>query len=410
MMQFKHTQLPNGLTIAAEVNPDAATTALGFFVRTGSRDETPDVLGVSHFLEHMVFKGTARRSTWDVNRQFDEMGADYNAGTTEENTIFYASVLPEFQDRVVDLLADILRPALRGDDFDTEKKVILDEIAVYDDQPRFRLYDKLMSEFFAGHPLGNEIPGTRESITALTRDQMQAYFDRRYVPGNITVVAAGRCDYDRLLRQVDDLCGRWPAGPAGRVTPPAPTTRTRKIIADPKVARQHVGLMSPAPSAQDEQRWAAQILATILGDSTGSRLFYALIEPALVDEAALAYSPMDLAGAFVTFLSCDADKAAAVVEIAQDEYRKFNAQGPTEAEMQAARNKIASSLTLRGELPIGRLSDVGFDWIYRRQYMPLAEQIDRLFAVSAQEVVACARQYDLTQHTLLALGPLEKIE
>ncbi len=407
MIEFKHTVLPNGLTIAAETNPDAATMAMGFFVRTGSRDETPNVLGVSHFLEHMVFKGTARRSTWDVNREFDDMGADYNAGTDVENTFYYASVLPEFQDRVVDLLADVLHPALRGEDFDTEKKVILDEIAVYDDQPRFRVYDKLMSEFFAGHPLGNEIPGTRESISALTREQMQAYFDRRYVPGNITVVAAGKCDYDRLLRQVTDLCGRWPAGPCGRETPPTPATRTRKIITDAKVARQHVGLMSAGPSAQDEQRWAAQILATILGDSTGSRLYYALIEPALVDEAALAYSPMD--GAFVTFLSCDADKAAQVVGIAQEQYRKFAAEGPTAGEMQAAGNKIASGLTLKGELPIGRLSDVGFDWIYRRHYMTLAEQIDRLFAVTAEEVVACARAFDLTQHTLLALGPREQL-
>ncbi len=408
-MEFKHVQLPNGLSIAAERNPDAATIATGFFVKTGSRDETPEILGVSHFLEHMVFKGTARRSTWDVNREFDEMGADYNAGTTEENTIYYASVLPEFQGRVIELLADILRPALRQEDFDTEKKVILDEISVYDDQPRFRVYDKLMSEFFAGHPLGNEIPGTRESVAALTREQMQAYFNRRYVPANITVVAAGKLDYDRLAAQVAELCGRWPAVAASRATPPTPATRARKIIADSKVTRQHIGLMSSAPTAQDERRWAAQILTTILGDSTGSRLFYSLVEPALVDEAAVAYSPMDAAGVFVTFLSCDPGNATQVLDITHEEFRKFLSGGPTAAEMQAAKNKIASGLTLKGELPMGRLSDVGFDWIYRRQYQELARQIDRIFAVTADEVIECARLHDLTHNTLLALGPLETL-
>ena len=308
-MDFRQTHLGNGLTVIAEVNPAAASLAVGFFVATGGRDEEPAVSGVSHFLEHMVFKGTARRSALDVNRELDEMGAEANAGTGEENTAFYAHVLPEFQGLAVDLLADILRPSLRQEDFDMEKKVILDEIARYDDLPHFRLYEKLMAEHFRGHPLGRNILGTRESVGALRREQMLDYFSRRYRAGNITAVATGNLDFDRLVEDLGRLCGPWPPGGAERERPPPPVQRGRKIIADEKVVRQNMGLMSAAPDARDARRHAAHLLATVFGDSTGSRLYYALTEKGLADEAGTSYSSMDGAGALVTFLSCDPDKA-----------------------------------------------------------------------------------------------------
>ena len=408
-MEFRQAQLDNGLTIVAEVNPDAASLALGFFVQTGSRDETPAVAGVSHFLEHMAFKGTERRSSLDVNRELDEMGAESNAGTAEENTVYYASVLPEFQDRAADLLADILRPSLRPEDFDAEKRVILDEIAVYDDQPHFRVYEKIMGEYFLGHPLGQSILGTRESIGALSRQDMLGYFQRRYAAGNITAVAAGRVDFDRLAATLGRLCGGWPAGDAPRARPPAPQHRARKTIVDKKVVRQHIGLMSAAPSAEEDARYAAQLLAAIVGDSTGSRLYYALVETALADEASTSYSPMDGAGAFLTFLSCDPDKAGLVRRTAEAELARFMDQGPTEEELRAAQNKIATGVTMKGELPIGRLSDIGFDCIYRKEYLPLEEQIDRMFAVTRQDVRELAWRSGITDCTLLTLGPVESV-
>src|SRR5262249_23594793 len=138
--RFEHATLPNGLTILGETNPSARSVALGFFVRTGARDETPPEAGVSHFLAHMVFKGTPRRSPLDVNRDFSRIGADNNAFTSEENTVFHACCLPEFLPDAVDILADILRPSLRGEDFDMEKKVILEEIGMYDDMPNYSAY------------------------------------------------------------------------------------------------------------------------------------------------------------------------------------------------------------------------------------------------------------------------------
>src|SRR6202165_5994796 len=157
LVSFQSQTLKNGLQIISETSPSARSVALGFFVRTGSRDEVANVSGVTHFLEHMVFKGTPRRTALDVNRDFDRIGANYNAFTSEENTVFYAAILPEYVPQAVDLLADILRPSLRGEDFNMEKKVIIEEIGMYDDQPMWCAYDNAKKAFFADHPLGNSV-------------------------------------------------------------------------------------------------------------------------------------------------------------------------------------------------------------------------------------------------------------
>src|SRR5271168_4854698 len=163
-MTFHSEKLPNGLQIIGESSPAARSVAIGLFVRTGSRDETPEISGVSHFLEHMVFKGTERRSAFDVNRDFDRIGAEYNAYTSEENTVFHACVLPEYVPQAVDLLTDILRPSLRTEDFDMEKNVIIEEIGMYEDQPMWCAYDNAKKNFFRDHPLGNSVLGSKNSV------------------------------------------------------------------------------------------------------------------------------------------------------------------------------------------------------------------------------------------------------
>src|SRR5437868_11701432 len=164
----------------------------------------------------MSFKGTPPRSALDVNRDFDRIGADYNAFTSEENTVFHACVLPEYLPQAIDIIADILRPSLRVDDFEMEKKVIIEEIGVYEDQPMWSAYDHAKRVYFAEHPLGNSILGTPESIRALHRDQMYEYFRRRYIAPNITVVAAGHFDWQALVPLVEEHCGGWEDGKARR--------------------------------------------------------------------------------------------------------------------------------------------------------------------------------------------------
>ena len=165
-IEFKQTKLENGLTIIAEINPDAHTAAVGYLVNTGARDETPTLMGVSHFLEHMMFKGTERRTADDVNREFDEMGANYNAFTSHEMTFYFAHVLPEYTSRAIDLLGDIMRPSLRDDDFNMEKNVIIEEIGMYDDRPHWRLQDQLLEDHFGSHTLGFRVLGTPETVTS----------------------------------------------------------------------------------------------------------------------------------------------------------------------------------------------------------------------------------------------------
>jgi predicted Zn-dependent peptidase len=169
---FRQAKLSNGLQVLAECNPDAHTSALGFFVKTGARDEPASLMGVSHFLEHMMFKGTERRSAEDVNRDFDRMGASHNAFTTAEMTAFHAHVLPENTNGALDVLCDIMRPALREKDFDEEKGVILEEIAMYDDNPFWVLWEHANERYFGSHPLGHRVLGTRETVKAMQRDCM----------------------------------------------------------------------------------------------------------------------------------------------------------------------------------------------------------------------------------------------
>jgi len=408
-MEFKTTTLSNGLTIIAEVNPSSKSLAAGFFARTGSRDETDGISGVSHFLEHMMFKGTDRRSALEVNLEFDQLGAIYNAFTSEENTVYYAGVLPEFQTAMLDLLGDLLRPALRQDDFDMEKGVILDEIARYEDQPTFKMYEHLMAAHFEGHPLSRNVLGTPDSITALKRDDMQEYFDRRYSPGNVTLIGVGNVDWDALAEKADEMCSHWKPLEAGRTLNRCEGSQRRTAIADPKINRQQIGIMSPAPAAQDESRFAAQLLSTIVGDATGSRLYYALVDPAIADEAGTSYDMLDGTGGFITFISTDPARGSQALDIALAEFGKIMTDGFSDQELQAARNKIASAATVKGELPMGRLTAVGFDWVYRKEYMPLARQIEKLFAVTADEIMDMAREFDLTAATVLALGPMEQI-
>ena len=167
-MEYRQHRLDNGLEILAECNPQAYTSAFGYFVRTGSRDETAAIGGVSHFLEHMVFKGTPNRSAAHVNLELDEMGSSSNARTSEESTIYHSLVLPEFQTPMVELLSDIMRPSLREEDFETEKQVIIEEIKMYDDQPPYGGYERIMREFYGDHPLGNSVLGTTETCLLYT--------------------------------------------------------------------------------------------------------------------------------------------------------------------------------------------------------------------------------------------------
>ncbi|MFI4875771.1 MAG: M16 family metallopeptidase, partial [Blastopirellula sp. JB062] len=265
-MQFRHEVLENGLQIVAEINPNAYSLATAFFVKAGSRDETPEIAGVSHFLEHMAFKGTPRRSAADVNRELDEMGSQANAYTSEEQTVYYAVVLPELQAQVIDLLADIMRPSLRVSDFETEKQVILEEIMKYDDQPPFGGHERIMASFYGDHPLANSVLGTAETVGALSADQMMDYFQRRYSPHNIVLAATGRVDFDALVEQAKRLCGDWPRVETSRDLSRPTGLPGFELVHKESAAQEYLIQLAACPASEDADRYAGRLMTTIFGD------------------------------------------------------------------------------------------------------------------------------------------------
>jgi predicted Zn-dependent peptidase len=407
---FHQHTLPNGLQLIGETSPSARSVALGFFVRTGSRDETPEVSGVTHFLEHMVFKGTPRRSALDVNRDFDRIGADYNAFTSEENTVFYAAILPEYLPDAVDILADILRPSLRVEDFDMEKNVIIEEIGMYEDQPMWSAYDRAKRAYFADHNLGNSILGTPESIRALARDQMHAYFERRYVAPNVTVAAAGSFDWPRFVDVVAKHCGGWNKGPVGRQgVRETRGSRAFEVVTKEKVTQEHVFLISPGPPADSPLRHAADALAVAVGDDSGSRLYWALVDPGLAESADASFHEYEGTGSFFTSLSCEPERTEENLAVVLDVLRSVQREGITEDELRQAKSKIGSRIVRGSERPKGRMQAIGMAWTYLGQYRSVDDELKAFDAVTLKDVRTVLERYPIDQVTTLALGPLEKL-
>ncbi|MGI5831273.1 MAG: M16 family metallopeptidase [Thermoguttaceae bacterium] len=409
MTEFKQITLDNGLDIIAEVNPNACAVSVGFFVRTGSRDESDEISGVSHFLEHMLFKGTSCRSAEDVNRELDEIGGVSNAFTTEEMTVYYVSVLPELQTRAVDLLADILRPTLREDDFNTEKKVILEEIKMYQDQPPFGVDEKCREHFFAGHPLARSVLGTYESIGNLTVRQMRSYFENRYSPGNVVVAASGAVDFDKLVGDVRQRCESWRPEPISRETFRPVGHGGQEVYFRPASTQEYLFLLSDAPSVRDSDRYAAAILANIVGDDVGSRLFWELVDNGKVDSASLGFCEFSDAGYFCISLCCASESTAENLKIAEDLCHRTSRDGVTAEELARAKNKLLSRLVLASERSRGRLFSVGTEWLQEHVYYPISGDLEIVRKMTLDDVNAVLQKYPITPKLTVAVGPLEDL-
>jgi predicted Zn-dependent peptidase len=408
-LTFRHHQLSNGLDIIAEENPDSYSIALGLFVKTGARDEDPRLNGVSHFLEHMMFKGSEKYTWEDVNRIFDEIGARYNAFTSQEMTAYYANVLPEFTERAIEHLSHLLRPAIRVEDFTNEKKVILEEIAMYLDDPGHRLYERLMEQHFGKHPLSMSVLGSNDSIVRLGRDEMAEYFKNRYGPGNMVLVATGRVDFPEVIRLAQKYMGSWPRVNAPRENTCPEFRPQRIVLPDAKLNRAYTMGMTPGPSAQDEDRFAARVLADVIGDSDGSRFYWALVDNAICEDADFGFYPHDACGSFYISLVNDPARTDEALAIALKELEKVKSD-LTDDEVERAKNKIASSLILSGEVPIGRMRSLGGQWIYNKEYRSLEQDMETLIAVTPGSMRELMRKYPFDPMTIVTLGPAEKKE
>jgi predicted Zn-dependent peptidase len=404
-LEFREFVLPNGLQVIAECNAQAYSTALGFFVNTGARDETPEIAGISHFLEHMLFKGTPHRSAEDVNRELDELGSHSNAFTSEEHTVYYATVLPEYQRPTLALLADIMRPSLRQEDFDTEKQVILEEILKYEDQPPFGAHEKCMAAYFGNHPLGNSVLGTTESVTGLTSQAMRDYFRRRYSPGNITLVATGKVDFQQLIDDAQELCGTWQSEETSRATPAVSPQLGTQSLHRPTATQQYVVQIANGPAAEATDRHAARVLATIVGDDTGSRMYWELVDNGLAEYAGIGPYEFQGAGILMTYVCCNPDDTAEVMERLRHVQQEVERDGVTADELELARNKICSYLVRRSERPSSRLFSVGNTWLQRHNYQTMRERLAAYERITVQDVNAVLARNPFSNNMTMFVGP-----
>jgi len=405
-MEFRKETLSNGLDVVGEINNSAKSAAVGFFVKTGSRDESSGINGVSHFLEHMLFKGNDRLNAFEVNEAFDRTGAQFNAFTSEENTVFYAAVLPEYLVEVTQLWIELMNPALRDEDFSLEKNVIKEEIAMYKDLPSFDVMEKCRSLHFDGHPCGNSVLGSEDSISDLTAAQMHNYLTSRYAPNNMVLACAGNLDWDKICSVAKKFCSRWPRQVgATRALEDCRGSKKKERIEKANLACEHICLMSAGVSAQDPRRFAASLLATIIGDDVGSRFFWELVDKALAETATMQFGAMDGTGTFYSYICCRSENVTKVLDAVSSIFHSLSQSGITEDELRKAKNKILSALVIKNELPMGRLADLGSNWIYLEQYRTIEDDINAVKAVTVDDIGSLIKQFSPGDFTQFSIGP-----
>lgn len=403
-LTFHEHKLPNGLTIVGETDADAHSAACGFFVRTGARDESSEVMGVSHFLEHMMFKGTQDLSADALNRAFDDMGARNNAFTSNEMTCFYAHLLPERLDAGVELLAKMMRPALRQEDFDTEKGVILEEIAMYQDNPSWVLFETATEKHYGNHPLSHRVLGTTATIAALTRAGMLNYFNSRYAADNTIISVAGQLDFARTCERIEELCGDWATTGVTRDSTPPPRGGGVLKLHDAKVTRGYLLALADAPAMDDDRRYAAMLLAQVLGASDNSRLHWALVETGLAEEAQAGYEPHDGVGEFMLLAVAEPSRLDEVWSVIQRELDGL-IESITPDDLVRLKNKVATSAVVGGERPHDRMHRLGRLWTYLERYLSLEEEVDRIARLTLDDLRVTHEAFPIRPVTVGRLLP-----
>ncbi|MBN2291266.1 MAG: insulinase family protein, partial [Pirellulales bacterium] len=314
----------------------------------------------------------------------------------------------------VRLLADILRPSLREEDFQTEKQVIVEEIHMYEDQPPFGADETARALFFGSHPLGRSVLGTVESIEGLSVDAMRDYFNRRYSPENIALVGTGKIDFEALVDTVGQACGSWrphsdAVTGAGREDGPFEGNEVFRVDRKEVSTQEYAIELSAGPAVADNDRFAAKLLATIIGDDSGSRFYWEMVDPGYAEQASLSHCEFDGAGVMMTYMSCDPADAADNLKRIHDIFAAIESDGVTAAELEQAKNKVRSRVVISSERPRGRLFPVGADWMGRREYNSMQKDLDDVAAITLDDLAAVVKKYPLTRCTTLSVGPLDDI-
>ncbi len=401
-------RLPSGLSLVTERMEDARSVAIGFWVRTGSRDEDPAQAGASHVLEHLLFKGTAERSPSAIAEAVDEVGGDFNAFTTKEYTSFYIRLLAEHLELGLDVLSDIMwRPALRASDLDAERQVILDEILMHADEPSEEASEQSSAALFPDHPLGREVLGSEESVGSMSAEGVREFFCEHYRPGNMVAAAAGDLDHETVAVGLEARFGGRSGGGAPRRR--APDDRVDPVRVTRRASEQaHLVLAARSVHRSDPRRYAYAVLNHVLGGGLSSRLFQEIRE-----RRGLAYSvwsdrvAYDDTGAVSVGVGTAPEHVGEVIDIITAELGGLGADGITERELAIAKGNLRADTLLACEDSGARMSRIGAGLLLHREVLSVDDVLARIEAVTREEVHEAAGALANTPWTLSAVGPFD---
>ena len=405
--------LPHGLTVITEQMENIRSASIGIWLETGSRDETPQSNGISHFIEHMVFKGTTHRTAEEIARQVDSVGGNMDAFTSKECICFNAKVLDEHVPVALEILCDlVLHPTFDAQDIVRERGVILEEIKMDEDNPDYLVHEIFTQNFWKDHPLGKPILGTKETVKRFERDTVVDTYSHRFAPGNIIVAAAGHLDHDHFV----DLVAKHfeHLKPAKNGFHSAEPKIVPRIILRNKKALEQVQLCIgvPAYPIAHEKRHAGYILNTLLGGGMSSRLFQNIRE-----RQGLAYSiysdlnPYRDTGCLAVYAGTSLASAPKVVQSVVSEFRNLKNHLVPEEELRRAKDQLKGSLVLSLESSMARMSNLARQEMYFDHFQDLDELVERIEAVTAVEVQAIAREFFSTEMiAVTALGNLNGLK
>jgi len=406
---IKGTSLANGIRLVTERMPDVRSVALGFWIDVGSRDESLELGGVSHFLEHLLFKGTEQRTARQIAESVEAVGGEMNAFTTKEYTAFYTRLLDEDLDLGLDILCDIISaPAFRPDELEAERQVILEEILMHEDEPSELVHDLFTEALFPEHPLGREVLGTAESISALSRDTIAGHFLAHYRPPNLVLAAAGNLHHDEvaagLERRMSPIPGQRPARDNGELAPPR-----RQIVCTRSTEQANVVVGMRALSRGDDDRFALSALNQVLGGGMSSRLFQEIREQRGLVYAVYSYRSAYLeSGALAVYAGTAPSRASEVLQLIGEELDRLLQDGVTDHELALAKGHLKGSLALALEDSGGRMNRIGRSELVHGEVLSVSDLVERTEAVTREDVQRVAERVLGNERVVALVGPFEE--
>jgi predicted Zn-dependent peptidase len=381
--------LDSGVRVVTEAMPSVRSIALGFWIRSGSRDEPVEQAGISHFLEHLLFKGTDRFSSREIDEVFDAMGAEVNAGTSKETTSVHSRFLDRHLEPAFDVMQDmVLRPAYP--DIDSERQVVIEEIAMYEDEPSDKVHDVLAGAIFGDHPLGRPIIGTADVISSVPVPQIAEWHDGRYTPANIVVAAAGNVDHDKVVELASAAVKPVVGGTKAPSSSPDGATPVLRFH-EKETEQYHLCIGAPGIARGDDRRFALRVLDTILGGSTSSRLFQEVRE-----KRGLAYSVFSYAshyldsGQVAVYVGTRPDNVAEAMDVIGTELDRLHAEGVSEEELERARENVKGRTVLSMESTLTRMNRLGSSVLMDVPLLSVDEVLAAFDAVTLDDVIALA--------------------